>query len=315
MKVLLSGDLLYWNPDKLRGINNDDILIVTYWKDVKEKYEKQYKVLLLNYETIGLGEVDYWPLVLQNRENIEKYFSEGEDIIILGDTYKSLWVYKALQSSEKELRLHLLLIKPFKFEGKRKNERWEEYAENLESTKTVALLDANQIISCLDGKAKFRDAFDMVENTAVSDLDAVVAKLQDLDEGCYFYDRNSRELININMEYGDEVRKKIEGNIPRVNGKELCKKLRELRRRFAEANNIAMDFPECPYEGPCAGTCLECDRQLRKMNYLINDEFSKVEYPHYTITEKEYENYNKITDDVWITAGFLSPSPRRVDNE
>ncbi|MBO4307792.1 MAG: hypothetical protein J5848_05715 [Bacteroidales bacterium] len=51
-------------------------------------------------------------------------------------------------------------------------------------------------------------------------------------------------------------------------GKEVCKNLKAIRRRIADENGIALEIPECTYEGECEGTCPRCDAELR---YLENE--------------------------------------------
>lgn len=51
------------------------------------------------------------------------------------------------------------------------------------------------------------------------------------------------------------------------NGKNICKELKEVRRRIAEENHIPLEIKECTYEGPCRGTCPRCEAEVR---YLEN---------------------------------------------
>ncbi|MBO7101439.1 MAG: energy transducer TonB [Bacteroidales bacterium] len=51
------------------------------------------------------------------------------------------------------------------------------------------------------------------------------------------------------------------------NGKNICKELKEVRRRIAEENHIPLEIKECTYEGPCKGTCPRCEAEVR---YLEN---------------------------------------------
>jgi hypothetical protein len=50
-------------------------------------------------------------------------------------------------------------------------------------------------------------------------------------------------------------------------GKDICKELKAVRRSIAEENGIALEMPECTYQGPCRGTCPRCESELR---YLEN---------------------------------------------
>lgn len=51
-------------------------------------------------------------------------------------------------------------------------------------------------------------------------------------------------------------------------GKEICKALKEIRRKIAEENDINLVIEECTYQGECKGTCPRCEEELR---YLENE--------------------------------------------
>lgn len=46
-------------------------------------------------------------------------------------------------------------------------------------------------------------------------------------------------------------------------GKDICKQLKEVRRRIADENDIPLEIKECTYEGPCRGTCPRCEAEVR----------------------------------------------------
>ena len=50
-------------------------------------------------------------------------------------------------------------------------------------------------------------------------------------------------------------------------GKHICAELKQIRRTIAEENGIALEIPECTFEGECAGTCPRCEAEMR---YLEN---------------------------------------------
>ena len=50
-------------------------------------------------------------------------------------------------------------------------------------------------------------------------------------------------------------------------GKRICKTLKELRKRIADANEIPFETDECTHKGECLGTCPKCEDEV---NYLIN---------------------------------------------
>ena len=49
-------------------------------------------------------------------------------------------------------------------------------------------------------------------------------------------------------------------------GKEICKTLKEIRRRIAEENDIELEIPECTFKGECRGTCPKCEAELRYLD-------------------------------------------------
>lgn len=47
-----------------------------------------------------------------------------------------------------------------------------------------------------------------------------------------------------------------------MKGKQKCKILREIRRKIAEENDIALISKDCAYQGECRGTCPKCEAEL-----------------------------------------------------
>ncbi len=45
-------------------------------------------------------------------------------------------------------------------------------------------------------------------------------------------------------------------------GKEICKMLKEIRRRIAMENDIELVTSECRHKGSCAGTCPKCEAEV-----------------------------------------------------
>lgn len=61
-------------------------------------------------------------------------------------------------------------------------------------------------------------------------------------------------------------------------GKNICKQLKEVRKRIAEENGIPLEIKECSYKGECRGTCPRCEAEVRYLeNALANKlKFGKV---------------------------------------
>lgn len=45
-------------------------------------------------------------------------------------------------------------------------------------------------------------------------------------------------------------------------GKRICKTLKELRKRIADANEIPFETDECTHKGDCLGTCPKCEDEV-----------------------------------------------------
>lgn len=48
-----------------------------------------------------------------------------------------------------------------------------------------------------------------------------------------------------------------------MKGKEICRYLKNIRRQIAEKNHIALEIPECTFQGECRGTCPRCEAEVR----------------------------------------------------
>ena len=46
-------------------------------------------------------------------------------------------------------------------------------------------------------------------------------------------------------------------------GKNICQQLKAIRQQIAEENDIPLEIPTCTYQGPCAGTCPQCESEVR----------------------------------------------------
>lgn len=49
------------------------------------------------------------------------------------------------------------------------------------------------------------------------------------------------------------------------NGKKICRALKELRKRIADANGIPFEIEECTHKGHCPGTCPKCEAELENL--------------------------------------------------
>lgn len=75
------------------------------------------------------------------------------------------------------------------------------------------------------------------------------------------YDELVRKIKELGWKEEDELYH--EKNHP---GREKCDKLREIRKKIADANDIEFEPAECHHRGPCLGTCPACDAEIRYLD-------------------------------------------------
>ena len=56
-----------------------------------------------------------------------------------------------------------------------------------------------------------------------------------------------------------------------THGKNICKQLKEVRKRIAEENDIPLETEECTYKGECRGTCPRCEAEVRYLENALAD--------------------------------------------
>ena len=54
------------------------------------------------------------------------------------------------------------------------------------------------------------------------------------------------------------------------NGKEVCKRLKKVRREIADANEIRLVQEECKHQGDCMGTCPKCEQEVRYLTEQLS---------------------------------------------
>ena len=53
-------------------------------------------------------------------------------------------------------------------------------------------------------------------------------------------------------------------------GKKICKELKAIRKKIADANGISYSPSKCNHRGDCAGTCPACDAELRYIERALS---------------------------------------------
>lgn len=59
-----------------------------------------------------------------------------------------------------------------------------------------------------------------------------------------------------------------------MNGKSICKELKEIRRSIAKENDINIEIAECTFKGNCSGTCPRCEMEARQLENELSRRLS-----------------------------------------
>ena len=62
---------------------------------------------------------------------------------------------------------------------------------------------------------------------------------------------------------------------PRLDGKKICEHMKNLRIQLARVNDIPYEPVNCPSTGPCAGTCEQCDMEIRYLQAMLQKKEEK----------------------------------------
>lgn len=121
---------------------------------------------------------------------------------------------------------------------------------------------------------------------------------------------DKKEEIDLNGE-----NKYTEENHP---GRIKCDKLRAIRKKIAEVNDIEFETAECHHTGPCAGTCPVCDEEIRYLDEQIEKKKKRGEEVYIVniavsedICEEKTSDYSYST----TTMGQTWPSSRNKDEK
>ena len=56
-----------------------------------------------------------------------------------------------------------------------------------------------------------------------------------------------------------------------THGRNICKQLKEVRKRIAEENDIPLKIEECTFKGECRGTCPRCEAEVRYLENALDE--------------------------------------------
>lgn len=238
MKIFMTAESFVWRANSsVFHEYHDDIIIVKFHKETPQTGNFFYTIDCTKaHQIIGMGQ-DFrgtesleYKLLHSKKNRIDSLLKDGEDVVVLADMdIRSIYILKVLQQIEKELQIHLIYLTQLSFFPKRLKDSYERLLEDSKDICSIWEVDTNDYLEQVDSNTSMIEFFD---------------------------------FLSIEME---ETLREVTEMLPRHDGKTVCQQLRNIRKAFARKNNIAYTFPDCNYEGPCAGTCAQCEQELRDL--------------------------------------------------
>lgn len=145
------------------------------------------------------------------------------------------------------------------------------YLDNIEQFDSVVFFNPAKLKdaicrSTMDAKARMEDDL-IIEEIFAQELDGILTMAKELDqvdeEHLWLYDWDKRAYQQIELlpqDLSDRPRsRKTFQEIALNDGKETCKRLRELRDEFRRKYGLKLREKPCNYSGECKGSCFFCE--------------------------------------------------------
>jgi len=259
-----------------------------------------------------------------------------QNIVFLADQEpESLYPYLLLKDEVEYNNLHLWCMSPWGFEGKRRQENYASMLGDMSRLMSLHYVDGDECLDMIKDCKNIVEARAACEIWLNSMLPAALYEIDEkleYDER-YYYEKTIHRYVCTDNSYDEIIHKKplrkkqidkheparhfstlglvrfmdspdtsigvqqeIERLQPRLDGKEICNKLKEMRVALAEANGIMYETVNCPSTGPCAGTCMQCDREVAYLQEQLSQipeseriypQYEVKSYPQIKIVEKD----------------------------
>lgn len=226
-----------------------------------------------------------------------------EHLVFLCDNNpESLYPFHIIKARNELNMLHLCALTPWEFETAKVRNTYEMLLDDLKNLNSVLYWDSNSLLSKNSSEAYLPTLIDEAKKQYGELLPKIIRGIYDTRHTEQFYfDFASETYVPVkegfskikvkkkkevakpidfeiaptaSMEMGllmipsspqkdKRTKDKVAALIPRIDGKKICNILREQRIALAEANSIPFESVECPSIGPCAGTCMKCDKEVQ----------------------------------------------------
>ena len=248
-------------------------------------------------------------------DELMSIFDQHEDVVFLTDAEpNSLFPYQAVRNMKRTARFHLWCMLPFPFEGKIRRFLYKGLIDDFGAFKSVICFEDKFYRTHPKHDRSLITVFDTISSIARRELPRVLYYIGNKmkSESSYYYDFECRRYIKVDDPYEDIMRhaknkQAVEKLYPRINGKDICDQLKQMRRMLAEANGIELKSVDCPSTGSCAGTCTRCDDEILDLQHQLEKiPYDKRVYPEFSVEDicNEFKELKPISeeelDDIFV---------------
>lgn len=296
-------------------------------KPVSGQYEcfvSPYRQIGMGIDKFGTEDQKY--IALESAADaLNRRLDYHSDTLFLTDgNPESLYPFYVLKDRNETSRLHLCAMSPWSFEGGRRINAHKKLLSDLSRLRSFLYIDSDQYLSGLDRHDTMKELMQMASEDYAGLLPRILSGIRKL-KGISYFDFASKAYVPVREGFqgidlaqaaqeppienvplsrevcmlgsvvppdypksDDRTKEEIERVHTRIDGKKICDYLRQLRIELARANGIEFISEECPSLGPCAGTCVKCDREAAYLrDRLAGIPASKRVVPTFQLTEWE----------------------------
>ncbi len=321
-----SGLIWNHNNLFLKQFKNIVLVVCLEGKQVTEEYKcfvSPYQHVGMEIDEFGVESQKYKALESVASE-LKRELRYHDKIVFLTDgNPESLYPYYVIKDINEFNSLHLCTVSPWNFEEKRRVAAHRELLSDLSALKSICYIDSDSYLAKVDKGSNMKDVMQLVEKDYVDLMPRILNGIEELTEDSYFdmasksyvpvgegYEKIDlskaleeitqidiplyRQLSTLGMvlksyypEEGEKIKEEIERPIARIDGKKICNVLRHYRLTLAEMNGLEFVSEECPSIGPCAGTCVKCDREAAYLrNRLAEIPLDKQKIPIFDLEQE-----------------------------
>ena len=261
------------------------------------------------------------------KKKLRYTYTYHDNIVFLTDGEpQSLYPYLVLKDDEKYNKIHLWCMSPWSYEVRKRRNTFFELLLVIVKLTSIHYVDADEFLKTIERRIPMSEVIKRCQEWLNSMLPGALFEIDNKMKRSerYYYDLTAKRYISTDKSYSmilkakpikkkdadefipvqefstlgliwkpsypdsdDKVKNVVEQLHPRLDGKHVCEKLKQMRKQLAEVNGVKMNIADCPSTGPCAGTCERCDLELR----YLREQLMKVKeedrvYPHVEITSQ-----------------------------